>query len=82
MKSHNGLTIGNLNICHLKNKIDDVNLLLNSHPGKVHILGINETRLDTDVDDSLIHINNYSFFRKDAEQKNGHTGLVNIFMTL
>ena len=79
MKSHNGLTIGNLNICHLKNKIDDVNLLLNSHPGKVHILGINETRLDTDVDDSLIHINNYSFFRKDAEQKNGHTGLVIYF---
>ena len=79
MKTHNGLTIGNINICHLKNKIDDVNLLIDSHPGKVHILGINETRLDTDVDDSLIHINNFSFFRKDAEHKDGHTGLVIYF---
>ena len=63
------MTIGNLNVCHLRNKIDDVNVLIKNHPDKVHIFGINEARLDNNIDDSLIHINNYSFFRKDAKQK-------------
>ena len=76
MKTHNGLTIGNLNVCHLRNKIDDVNVLIRRHPNKVHLFGINESRLDSDIDDSLIHINNYSFVRKDANQRKGHTGLV------
>ena len=76
LRVHNGMTIGNLNVCHLRNKIDDVNVLIKNHPDKVHIFGINEARLDNNIDDSLIHINNYSFFRKDAKQKNGHTGLV------
>ena len=76
MKTQHGLTIGNLNVCHLKNKIDDVNVLINGHQDKVHIFGISETRLDEDIDDSIIQINNYSIFRKDAEKKDGHTGLV------
>ena len=50
-------------MCHLRNKIDDVNVLIKNHPDKVHIFGINEARLDDNVDDSLIHINNYSFVR-------------------
>ena len=60
MKTQHGLTIGNLNVCHLKNKIDDVNVLINGHQDKVHIFGISETRLDEDIDDSIIQINNYS----------------------
>ena len=76
MQTHNGMTIGNLNVCHLRNKIGDVNVLLKNHPDKVHLFGINESRLDSDIDDSLIHINNYSFVRKDAKQIKGHTGLV------
>ena len=76
VRVHNGMTIGNLNVCHLRNKIDDVNVLIKNHPDKIHILGINEARLDNDIDDSLIHINNYSFVRKDAKQRKGHTGLV------
>ena len=76
MRIHNGMTFGNLNVCHLRNKIDDVNVLIKNHPSKVHLFGINETRLDSNIDDSLININNYTFVRKDAEQKQYHTGLV------
>ena len=75
-QSNNGITFGNLNVCHLRNKINDVNVLLKDYPGKVHLFGINETRLDSNIDDSLIHINNYSFVRKDAELRQYHTGLV------
>ena len=77
MKNHKGLRIGNLNACHLRNKIDDVTVLINKNSAKdkVHLFGVSETRLDTNVDDSLIHIQNYTV-RKDAEQKTGHTGLV------
>ena len=76
MKNHKGLRIGNLNACHLRNKVDDVTVLIHSNPDKVHLFGVSETRLDANIDDSLIHIQNYSIVRKDAEQKIGHTGLV------
>ena len=76
MRNFKGLTIGNVNACHLRNKVDDVTVLINSHPNKVHLFGVNETRLDAEVNDSLLHINNYSIVRKDAEQKQMHTGLV------
>ena len=76
MKTYNGLRIGNLNVCHLRNKIDDISVLLNSHQDKVHIFGVSETRLDADIDDSHVSINNYSIVRKDAQQRFGHTGLL------
>ena len=76
MKSLTGLRVGNLNACHLRNKIDDVTVLINSHPDKVHVFGVSESRLNADIDDSLIHINNYTTVRKDAESNIGHTGLV------
>ena len=76
IKTYNGLTIGNLNVCHLRNKIDDITVLIENYPDRVHLFGVNETRLDADMNDSLIHINNYSIVRKDAEQNVGHTGLV------
>ena len=76
MRTYKGLTIGSLNACHLRNKIEDVTVLINGHPDKVHLFGVNETRLDADINDSLIHINNYTIVRKDAELKPLHTGLV------
>ena len=76
MRTYKGLTIGSLNACHLRNKIVDVTVLINGHPDKVHLFGVNETRLDADINDSLIHINNYTIVRKDAELKPLHTGLV------
>ena len=42
VQSNNGITFGNLNVCHLRNKINDVNVLLKDYPGKVHLFGIRD----------------------------------------
>ena len=61
-----GMHISNLNIRHLKPKLDDVKLLLNSE-NNVDVFGICETFLNQTVEDKILKIAGYQFERKDRE---------------
>lgn len=67
-----GFHICNLNIRHLKPKLDDVNLILStiSSTNRVDILGLCETFLNKNIDDSILNIHGYQFERKDRDQCN------------
>lgn len=67
------LKVACLNVYHLHGKLADVSIFLDQH-APLHLLGLSETRLGPNVDDSLISIPNYSIFRRDA-QVPGQTGL-------
>ena len=59
----------NINICHLKPKLDEVKLLLSSG-NNVDVLGICETFLNKNVDEKTINIDSYKIERKDRENCN------------
>ncbi|KAK3084222.1 hypothetical protein FSP39_010249 [Pinctada imbricata] len=65
-----GLRMTNINICHLLNKIDEVNLLLHEKQS-VEILGICETFLDQEIHDEMIKLNGFNFERRDRVGKAG-----------
>ena len=65
-----GLRISNINICHLLNKIDEINLLLNAQQS-VEILGICETFLDSETPDELLKLNGFNLERRDRVGKAG-----------
>ena len=69
----NGLRIGHTNVYHVSNKIHDVCMLL-TEPECIHILGLSETRLDSNIQDEALRIPSYSFIRKDATRF-GQTGM-------
>ena len=62
---HRGLHIVNLNIRHLKPKIDDMKVML-SQENCIDVFGVNETFLNTTVDDNFLNINGFAFVRKDS----------------
>ena len=68
------LNIGHINICHLPNKVHDINILLNQDH-KIDILGISESRLSDKISDQSIMIPNFSFYRKDPNS-HGQTGII------
>ena len=59
-----GIHIGNLNIRHLKPKLDNVKLMLNSL-NQVDIFGLCETFLNKTIDDNTVNIEGYKIERKD-----------------
>ena len=66
-----GIKILHLNIRSLYNKLDEIRLLVvESNPD---ILGISETWLHNGIDDSEIHIPNFSLLRKD--RRDGYGGV-------
>lgn len=69
----NRTQIGHLNVYHLPNKIADICSLLN-RPPRTHILGLNETWLNSNHTDAMLSIPNYQIIRRDTA-KHGHTGI-------
>ena len=66
--------IGHINVSSLSKKTSDIQLLLKKH-GQLQILGITETRLQSDKhDDNVPYISEYTFLRKDATEIL-HTGI-------
>ena len=61
-----GIHISNLNIRHLKPKLDDVKIILNG-TNNIDVFGICETFLNRTVDDSILNIEGYKFERKDRK---------------
>ena len=56
----------NLNIRHLKPKVDEMKVLLPDSK-QVDVLGVCETFLNKSVDDKILHIVGYTFERKDRD---------------
>ena len=67
-----GLHIANLNIRHLKPKLDNIKMMLcSSH--SVDILGTCETFLNSSVPDDILHVPGYIFERKDRAESGNST---------
>ena len=64
-----GIHMGNLNIRHLKPKLDEMKQMLNLSNNN-DIFGVCETFLDKTVDNDILSINGYTFERKDRSQCN------------
>ena len=63
--SKKGFKMGHLNIQGIQNKIDQLDLLLNSSKNDIDILGLSESKLNSSHMNSFFKINNYQTFRKD-----------------
>ena len=61
---HKGLHVSNANICHIKPKLVEIKLLLNSS-SKLDILGLFEIFLDENTDDNSLQMKGFNFERKD-----------------
>ena len=59
-----GLNVANVNICHVKPKLDEIKLLLNSS-FKLDILGLCKTFLDENTKDNILHMQSFNLERKD-----------------
>ena len=59
-----GLHVANINICHLKPKLDEIKILLNS-ASNLDLLGMCETFLDENTGDNILHMDGFNFERKD-----------------
>ena len=57
---HKGLHVANVNICHIKPKLDEIKLLLNSS-SKLDILALWETFLDKNTDDNILKMEGFNF---------------------
>ena len=64
-----GLKIAHVNICSLRNKVQDIDNLLTTDT--IHILAISETHLDNTFDDATVEIQEYSIYRKDRDLYGG-----------
>ena len=60
-----GVHIANINIRHLKPKLDQVKIMLQG--SAVDIFGVCETFLNKTINDETLHVNGYTHERKDRE---------------
>lgn len=63
-----GLHVENLNMHHIHPKMAEMRFHFSGN-NKPHILGLCEIFLDDKTGDNVLHINNYSFIRKDCSGK-------------
>lgn len=70
-----GLKVAHLNICSLRNKINDIEELLTSN--SVHILAISETHLDESFSNAMMSISGFNMYRRD---RNCHGGGVAFYV--
>ena len=68
------LQVGHVNVYHLQNKVHDVCALLNEKSSCIHILGLSETRLPTDINKEFLNIPGYAFKKRKAKVS-GHLGM-------
>ena len=68
-----GFKIANLNITSLIKHIDELRIIY-MHNQELDVLGINETRLDSDVPIDLISIDGYTWIAKNRNRSGGGVG--------
>ena len=54
--SRKGFKMGHLNIQGIQNKIDQIDLLVNSSPNYIHLLGLSETKLNSNHMNSIFEV--------------------------
>ena len=75
-----GISIASLNICGLVSKLDDISHLLQQ--SNLDILVLTESHLSEKIDDSLLNIPGYTFYRQDrtaASGKRSGGGIITYF---
>jgi hypothetical protein len=73
LKQKKGLKCLHLNVVTLLPKIDEIKHLLLDLD--IDIFSLNETRLDSDVNDACLALDGYSLFRKDRSRSGGGVAL-------
>ena len=71
-----GLKVAHINVCSLRNKIDQISHILCDL--NLDILGLSETRLNSEITDDELYIDGYIFIRNDRITDSG--GGVGIFV--
>ena len=66
---YKGLFVCSLNIVSLLKHFDEIKVFLDEY--KPHILGLNETRLNDDIEDDDLFIERYSIVRRDRNRNGG-----------
>ena len=64
-----GLKVAHLNICSLRNKVQDISQIILEH--NLHILAISETHLGPSINSSIVKIDGYDIYRKDRNENGG-----------
>ena len=64
-----GMTIASLNVNSLPLHIDEIRMLVNELG--IHIIALNETKLDKSIGDSLVGIEGYTLKRCDRDRHGG-----------
>ena len=64
-----GLKIASLNVNGLMKHIEEIRVMLINYP--FEILAISETKIDSTISDSEIHINGYTIIKKDRTKNGG-----------
>ena len=57
--------MGHLNVQGIQNKIDQIDLLLNSSQNNIQVLGLSESKLNSFHMNHIFEVKNYQMFRKD-----------------
>ena len=73
LSKRNGVVIAHLNVNSLLSKLDDNELLI--HSGRIKVLCVSETKLDSTISDNTVTVLGYKFFRKDRSRHGGGVGI-------
>ena len=68
-----GFKIMSLNVFSLLGRLDQLNILIEEE--KPHVIGINETKIDSDISDTDIQIEGYEVVRRDRNKWGGGVAL-------
>ena len=60
-----GFKMGHLNVQGIQNKIEQIDLLLNSSGNDIHLFGLSESKLNDSHTSNFFNIKNFQLFRKD-----------------
>lgn len=71
--SKKGLVLAHLNICSLRNKVEEITTLCQSE--NIHILALTETHLDDSFDNSVVAVDGYNLYRRDRDKHGGGVAL-------
>ena len=75
---HRGMSMACLNINSLFAHIDELRVFISNN--KVDILCINETKLDSSINDKEVHIPNFEIIRRDRRTNGRHGGGICIYI--
>ena len=68
-RERKGLRIASYNIVSLRKYKNELETVLNEQ--NIEVIGLNETRLDSKVPNSVVNIGNYHIYRKDRNTAGG-----------